>query len=70
MRRSLRRCGSRSEDCGFRTSGRPAREVATELGLAHAFLPGQVERELQQSLRLLQPGPRKVRAIAYCFCEP
>jgi protease IV len=46
------------------------RGAAAELGLARAFVPAQVERELQQSLRLLQPGPRKVRAVAYCFCEP
>jgi protease IV len=46
------------------------RSLAGELGLSRALLPARIERELQQGLSLLQPGSRKIRAIAYCFCEP
>lgn len=52
------------------TRNAAVRAVAAELGLPRAWLPAQVERELQQTLRLLQPGQRPIRAIAYCFCEP
>jgi protease-4 len=46
------------------------RALGAELGLARAFLPAQVERDLARTLRLLQPGGRPFRAVAYCFCEP
>jgi protease-4 len=46
------------------------RSLAGELGLSRVLLPARIERELQQGLALLQPGSRKIRAIAYCFCEP
>lgn len=40
------------------------------LGLPRALLPPRVERDLVQTLRLLQPAQRPIRALAYCFCEP
>ncbi len=52
------------------TRNTQVRAFANEFGLARAFVPASVQRDLQQTLKLLQPGNRPIRAIAYCFCEP
>ncbi len=44
--------------------------VASHVGLPRALLPARVERDLAATLKLLQPGLRPIRAVAYCFCEP
>jgi protease IV len=51
------------------THNATVRLLAGELGLARGLLPAQVERDLQRTLRLLQPGGKPIRAVAYCFCE-
>jgi protease-4 len=46
------------------------RTATAELGLPRALLPARVERDLIETLRLLQPDQRPIRGVAYCFCEP
>jgi protease-4 len=46
------------------------RAATAELGLPRALLPARVERDLIDTLRLLQPNQRPIRGVAYCFCEP
>jgi protease-4 len=44
--------------------------LAAHVGVPRALLPERVQRDLEQTLRLMQPGNRPIKAIAYCFCEP
>jgi protease-4 len=44
--------------------------LVREIGVPRMLLPARIERDLEQTLRLLVPGNRPIRAVAYCFCEP
>jgi protease-4 len=44
------------------------RSALAEFAIAKSLLPPQVTRDLVSTLRLLQ-DPKRVRAVAFCFCE-
>jgi protease-4 len=51
------------------TQNGSVRALVQELGLAGSVLPPQVTQDLQRTLRMMQPGQRPIRAVAYCFCD-
>jgi protease-4 len=45
------------------------RGLAAHVGIPPMLLGERATRELEQTLSLLQSGPRRINAIAFCFCE-